>query len=238
MKISYHFSFLILIIGNTKLLIIYNDKIILSFSNLFIYFIYLAFSYLNATSFLTPTDAKSLLNLAKEYQFGINRHIDIDKSIKYYNKVIDGNIKGNYLSTAYFGLAEIYEENHHDFEKSYEYIILAAEAGHPTAQHRLATSYITGIFSNLSPINISLSLLLEKASSLANDPEANMGLGYRYLYGIGVEKSCRKALKYYEFSANEAAKQIERRGYPIFYDTMKISELENIRKESEDEVSR
>ena len=45
-----------------------------------------------------------------------------------------------------------------------------------------------------------------------------MSLGYRYLRGLGVRKSCVKALLFYEYAANYAAIDMEYRGYSIFVD--------------------
>ena len=45
-----------------------------------------------------------------------------------------------------------------------------------------------------------------------------MSLGYRYLRGLGVRKSCVKALLFYEYAANYAAIDMEYKGYSIFVD--------------------
>ena len=51
-----------------------------------------------------------------------------------------------------------------------------------------------------------------------------MSLGYRYLWGLGVKKSCEKALRFYEYAANYAAADMEYRGYNIFADKSNLGD--------------
>lgn len=51
-----------------------------------------------------------------------------------------------------------------------------------------------------------------------------MALGYRYLYGEGVPENCETALVHYEYAANEAALQIEKRGYPLPIERNRLSD--------------
>ena len=97
-------------------------------------------------------------------------------------------------------------------------LLQAADFGHPIAQHKLSVAYASGLYSNLVPVDQGRSILLQKFSASAGNPEAHMSLGYRYLRGLGVRKSCEKALRFYEYAANYAASDLEYRGYGIFAD--------------------
>jgi len=55
-----------------------------------------------------------------------------------------------------------------------------------------------------------------------------MGIGYKYLQGIGVPQSCEKALKHYEFTANHVAKKLEERSILVYSDRSKLKENEGI----------
>jgi hypothetical protein len=100
----------------------------------------------------------------------------------------------------------------------------AAQSGHPTAQHELATAYHTGLYYDLVPTDVLRSLILEYFSALSGYPLAHMGMGYRYLTGDGVPQSCEKAVTFYEFAANAALKQIEDRGYELYVDRTRLGE--------------
>ena len=52
------------------------------------------------------------------------------------------------------------------------------------------------------------SLLLEYTSALSGKAEAHVGMGYRYLHGLGVKASCDRALIHYEYAANEVIRQL------------------------------
>jgi len=147
----------------------------------------------------------------------------------FYEDVIDiSTEKTKPYADAMYDLAEIYEDYNLNYSKSFEYLIRAADAGHSSAQHRLSVAYSTGIYNNLAPVDHGRSLLLEYFSALAGNPEAQMGMGYKYLQGISVPQSCEQALRYYEFAANHAARQIEERGWQfIYYTSVLLFELIN-----------
>jgi len=106
----------------------------------------------------------------------------------------------------------------------------AAELGQADAQHRLSAAYATGILhagaGGLVPMDAGKGLMLEYISALSGNPEANMGMGYRYAHGIGVPESCEKALLHYEVSANHAVHDILDKGYALPHERTHLSELE------------
>ena len=66
-----------------------------------------------------------------------------------------------------------------------------------------------------------------------------MSMGFRYQHGIGVPESCEKAMKYYEYAANHAVKQIEKRGFSVHGDRTKLSEIDvSSKREADETVSR
>ena len=117
----------------------------------------------------------------------------------------------------------------------------AAELGQSDAQHTLATAYATGILhggeGGLVPMDAGKALLLEYMAALSGNPEAHMGMGYRYAYGIGVPESCQKALRHYEYAANVAATAISDKGYPFTLHRIYLSESEKKtpQRQSEDD---
>jgi len=128
-------------------------------------------------------DARALLTLARE-----SRYVsDFQKSVKYYRSIIDnGDSTGKVYSEALNDLAELYEsEGLATVEpiKAFELLLKAAEVGHPVAHHKLAVAYSTGIYTSLAPIDLGRALILENFAALAGNPEAHMGMGYRYLKG-------------------------------------------------------
>jgi TPR repeat protein len=94
------------------------------------------------------------------------------------------------------------------YEKSFALLVRSADLGNDKAQHKLSAIYATGISLGgnfLVPMDAGRSITLEYMSALGGNVLANMGMGYRYLYGVGVEESCELALPFYEFAANAAA---------------------------------
>lgn len=148
------------------------------------------------------------------------------------------------VSEALYELSEILEANHGSvsaMSEGFSYLSRAASMGHVKAQHRLAVAYSTGLYgTGLVPMNAGKALLLEYMAALGGSPEAAMGMGNRYLYGIGVPESCETAKDFYEFAANVAADQIRTRGLPVHSERIKISEADvasaSNRKNTDSEV--
>jgi len=63
-------------------------------------------------------------------------------------------------------------------------------------------------------------------SALSGNPEANMVLGFRHLFGIGVPENCQKAVLHYEYAANYAVNQINQRGYPLYIEKSKLVDVD------------
>jgi hypothetical protein len=66
--------------------------------------------------------------------------------------------------------------------------------------------------------------MLSRLSALAGYAPAHMTLGYRFYHGEGVPESCETALLHYEYAANEAASQIEKRGYVLPLERNRLSD--------------
>jgi TPR repeat protein len=134
------------------------------------------------------------------------------------------------ISEALFELAEVLEGMHSNasaMSEGFAYLSRAASMGHVMAQHRLASAFATGLFgAGLIPMNAGKALMLEYMAALGGSPEAAMGMGNRYLHGIGVPENCETSKAFYEFAANVAADQIQKRGLPVHSERVKISETE------------
>jgi TPR repeat protein len=99
---------------------------------------------------------------------------------------------------------------------SLERLLRAAHLGHPRAQHALAAAYSAGLYQGVRlPADPGRAVAVDYFAALAGLPEAHMSTGYRYLTGLGVPRSCERAVQHYEFTANHAAEQISSRGYAL-----------------------
>lgn len=107
---------------------------------------------------------------------------------------------------------------------NFNLLLRSASMGHPTAQVYLAAAYASGVYLTLMPMDSSSSILLQYIAALGGSVEANMAMGYRYLYGLGVPESCDLALKHYEFAANHVANSIEEKGHATFIDHTRLSD--------------
>lgn len=203
-----------------------------------LFFSVLKLSLSSENSAISSEDVKMLLRLARENrQFLGNEVNNFNKSYNFYNQVIN-NGKGADLSDAYFELSELLESNSASYlsitnnVKAFDYLITSAELGNAKAQHSLSAAYATGVHTGLVSMDAGLSLFLEYMSALSGNPEANMGMGFRYLNGIGVSESCPMALKHYEYAANKVAETVERRGYSLYSDMGRVSDGEQFKSRS------
>lgn len=104
-------------------------------------------------------------------------------------------------------------------------LMRSADAGNGDAQHKLSVAYATGVAArDLVPMDSGRAVVLEYMSALSGNPVANMGMGFRYLNGIGVVESCERALPFYEFAANHVADLIHREGIRQQPDRFKLSQ--------------
>lgn len=120
------------------------------------------------------------------------------------------------------------EPTHLPLSSEFSYLDLlmrSADAGNGDAQHKLSVAYATGVAArDLVPMDSGRAAVLEYMSALSGNPVANMGMGFRYLNGIGVVESCERALPFYEFAANHVADLIHREGSRQQPDRFKLSE--------------
>ena len=178
-------------------------------------------------STLDNDNANTLLSMARKLR-NKNTRSDTNKAIKIYTDIIENSIDTAHVDALYelSMILEVYADNNYlnmyggasptnqmdmtdySYDVVLELLIQAAEEGHPDAQHEVAAIYNTGIYSGLVPMDATRSLLLEYMSSLSGNPEAHIGMGYRYLHGLGVKPSCDRALIHYEYAANEVIRQI------------------------------
>ncbi|CAG8547892.1 7042_t:CDS:10, partial [Funneliformis caledonium] len=85
----------------------------------------------------------------------------------------------------------------------YYYRELANRSGNATAQQMVGFMYATGI-GNIVMRDQGKALLYHTFAALGHDTAAEMTLGYRYLMGIGVHRSCEDAVFYYKRVADKA----------------------------------
>lgn len=137
--------------------------------------------------------------------------------------------EGRAANTALWRLSELVREEVCLGDRSaWDWLVAAADAGNEEAQHRLSVAYSVGIYDGaLVPMDAGKGLALEAMAALSGDPEAALGMGYRFLKGVGVAESCERALPFYEFAAHLAADAIAERGYPEVIDTTHLSALED-----------
>eukprot|EP01039_Chlorochromonas_danica_P007936 gene7936-8755_t len=137
--------------------------------------------------------------------------------------------EGRAANTALWRLSELARQEVCLGDRSaWDWLVAAADAGNEEAQHRLSIAYSVGVYDGaLVPMDAGKGLALEAMAALSGDPEAALGMGYRFLKGVGVTESCERALPFYEFAAHLAADAIAERGYPEVIDTTHLSALED-----------
>ena len=160
---------------------------------------------------------------------------NILKALDVYRKIIVMNSNSTsskvYISALYeySSMLESVADNLDDenlYDVSFYLLMKAAELGHSTAQHELAAAYNTGIYGGLVPVDPARALLLEYMSALSGNAEAHMGMGFKYLHGIGVKASCERSLIHYEYAANEAIRLMSSNDANM-YDSSTLYEYRN-----------
>jgi len=182
----------------------------------------------------------TLIQSAKE--FSERSSPDYYQSINYLNKALN-SLNENDSTLKYFIFKEIIEilELEPSIESSLtipplEMLSQLSQNGDDQSQFILASIYGTGVYTGLVPMDAGRSLLLTQSSAMSGDYLANMAMGYRHLYGIGVPESCEHAIKHYELSANEAARAIESRGYALFSDKSYLYNIKMKSREIDEEL--
>lgn len=102
-----------------------------------------------------------------------------------------------------------------------EYYERGAAFGNETAQFRVGTFYATGALGVEQ--NAVKMLLNYYYAALSGSSFAQLALGYRYMFGLGVPKSCETAVLYYELAANTAIDELERDGVETLADFERLS---------------
>ena len=188
-------------------------------------------------------DLHSLLRLARQHKARLGRNHwtwseeHQRKASHYYRQIIDqaADDTDKIMSSALYELSTIHQ---FDFDTSYSYdlIVEAANLGHPDATHLLSTIYSTGVYNGLYSMDAGRALMLEYMAALAEHPMANMGIGYRYLNGIGVPESCETALRHYEFAANIVSNNLEQNIFSTYIDKLHLNELESAKSKGRREL--
>ncbi|KAI8341237.1 hypothetical protein BC941DRAFT_416295 [Chlamydoabsidia padenii] len=116
-----------------------------------------------------------------------------------------GNVFGN--KDALYLLAEMYFHEKYtqprDLKLAFDYYQKLANIGNATAQQMVGFMYATGV-GNVVQRDQGKALLHHTFAALGGDTAAEMTLGYRYLLGIGTDKSCPDAVYYYKQAAEKA----------------------------------
>ena len=96
-----------------------------------------------------------------------------------------------------------------------------AAFGNETAQFRLGTLYATGALGvEQDPVKMMLNYYY---AALSGSSFAQLALGYRYMFGLGVPKSCETSVLYYELAANTAIDELEKDGVETLADFERLS---------------
>ncbi|KAJ1440200.1 hypothetical protein B484DRAFT_158144 [Ochromonadaceae sp. CCMP2298] len=173
-------------------------------------------------------ESDALLDIARDYRDG-GKNVPRSpvRAARFYEFLIDRKPETQLLHLAELELAELLEVDV-TLSSRYSYLSLlmrAADGGDMHAQHKLSVIYGTGVAArDLAPMNSGRALFLEYMAALSGHPLANMGMGYRYMQGIGVTQSCEAALPFYEVAANHAAEAIQKRGGAPQPDLLRLSE--------------
>ena len=201
----------------------------------------------DTTLALTSEDEEIITQLAADHLLGNifyyeeNKHVsDTDAVLRFYQQQIDTGTSEAYvyyeLSLIEGGFGELNARTP-SMNVSWNYLVIAAQLGHPAALHKLATAYFTGLYGAYSvPIDIGRSLILDQMAALKGYVPAHMSLGYKHSKGIGVKLSCEKALLHYEYAANVVIDNLLRRGYAVQNERLHISQAERKRREMRPEV--
>lgn len=83
-----------------------------------------------------------------------------------------------------------------DLAKAAEFYAEAAEMGNPASQGALGIMHAAGLGGR--DLSEPLAILHYHFAAKGGDAKARMALGFRYLYGLGVPKSCATGLTYYQ----------------------------------------
>eukprot|EP00240_Pyramimonas_obovata_P000523 CAMPEP_0118929274 /NCGR_PEP_ID=MMETSP1169-20130426/6318_1 /TAXON_ID=36882 /ORGANISM="Pyramimonas obovata, Strain CCMP722" /LENGTH=580 /DNA_ID=CAMNT_0006871431 /DNA_START=274 /DNA_END=2016 /DNA_ORIENTATION=- len=98
-----------------------------------------------------------------------------------------------------------------DLAQAYELYKQAADSGHPGSQEAVGLMLLSGVGTE---VDVPRGILHLYFASAANSTLAQMALGYRHAFGLGVPKSCQAAVLYYAAPA-QAVVRLASRGAPL-----------------------
>ncbi|PRP87958.1 hypothetical protein PROFUN_02695 [Planoprotostelium fungivorum] len=179
-------------------------------------------------------EAREKLRLSDDYRFGndsasITR--DIHRAIELLEEIIAIEEPKGFNKVkrdAAYCLGEIYESGEGldmNLTRAMELYNMSASLGSPEGQQSLAFYWATG---RAGSKNIPLSLIYHAFAAQGADRAAQLTLGYKYLFGHHVTKSCEKAVERYEDVAAqvvEEVKELHLGGLTYTPDIQKISEV-------------
>ena len=90
----------------------------------------------------------------------------------------------------------------------------AADLGHPSSQEAVGLMMLSGTGTQ---VDVPRGILHLYFASAANSTMAQMALGYRHAFGLGVPKSCQAAVLYYAVPA-----QVRARVTPVIDSLVKL----------------
>jgi len=140
---------------------------------------------------------------------------------------------------ALFTLGEFHEFGHQtarNLTAAAYYHKIAASLGHPTSQKSIAFFYDTG--KGGVTRSVPQALLHYEFAAQGGDIEAQVTLGYKYLFGHGLRKDCERSADYYSTVAQIVAEQVSHTGLRVGSETHRLVNTEDLGslKEEEDVV--
>lgn len=156
---------------------------------------------------------------------------DLSGAMEIYEEALD-NVQSDLSQkrSACFELG-LLKEVSGDVTTALKYFEDAAKLGHPGAQLSVAVAVSSAAypdagfeperFQNASREDVAV--LHEYFAALGDEPLAQMALGYRHMYGVGVPAKCEAALEYYGAAADAAVKSAKG-GVWVPNDRMRIGE--------------
>ncbi|KAF8822014.1 Sel1 repeat-containing protein [Cardiosporidium cionae] len=146
---------------------------------------------------------------ALEYKYNENgRQQNVRKALQLLQEISPGT--DSIAAQALYELGDFYLHGtqgfrgiRRDIKKAVAFFNQSALCGFGPALHMTSVSLSTGI-GNLLPPNEKTAAKLEYLAAMTNYVPAIMGMGFRFMYGHGVRKSCELAMKHYKFAAEVA----------------------------------
>eukprot|EP00921_Rhytidocystis_pertsovi_P015239 GHVQ01024308.1.p1 GENE.GHVQ01024308.1~~GHVQ01024308.1.p1 ORF type:complete len:693 (-),score=53.14 GHVQ01024308.1:1860-3938(-) len=160
---------------------------------------------------LKDQESFSLMREALEYKYGENgKEKNYKKAAELFLKVT--KFPGSLPIQACHELGDIYMFGgpgvHRDLALSVKFFQDSANGGFAPSLHMMSFVYSTGLLGTVQR-DEAMATRLEYLAAMTNHVPAIMGMGFRFLYGQGVKRSCELALKHYKFAAEVALRSDE-----------------------------